>query len=101
MSDLERLLDQTREALLAGDLLRLAQIAGEVAGADPPTDPQVAERSRALAEQNLALLGAALKGVQAARRRAGELAEPARFSTYDAQGRRDALGGGPMASKRL
>ncbi len=91
MAGLEALLDTAREALLDGDILKLAALAGELEAATLPRDPAALHRSRAKAGRNAALLAAALKGLRAARRRAEELAQPDRFSTYDARGRRGAL----------
>jgi hypothetical protein len=95
MPDLETLLDETRDALLAGDLLRLAALTAQLDQAAPAADPAPLARSRRKAARNAALLEAALKGIRAARRRATELAQPGRFSTYDATGRRGALGTDP------
>lgn len=89
--DLERLLDDMRAAILAGDLAALAPLgeAAEQMLRDPPHPTgQEAARLRAKAEQNMACLEAAGRGVRAAQRRIAEVraAASGRLATYDAQG---------------
>lgn len=101
MPDLEALLDETRAALLAGDILRLAALADRVAAAPPPADLAQLDRTRRKAARNATLLSAAMKGLRAARRRAEEAGRQGRFSTYDAQGRRDEIGSPAAPARRF
>lgn len=90
---LECLLDDTHQALVAGDLARLAAVA-QLAGADltaAPADRATAARLRQKAQQNARLLQAALRGLQAARHRLAEIAAGPGLSTYDARGRKLSL----------
>lgn len=94
-SRLESLLDETRDALLAGDLSRLGALADRTEQALAASSPAgLAEpgRLRDLSRRNEALLAAAIRGVKAARRRAVEVAGHGRFATYDAQGKRADMG---------
>ncbi|WP_395540521.1 hypothetical protein [Neotabrizicola sp. sgz301269] len=91
MAELESLLDSARDALLAGDILKLAALADALEAAASPREPAALRRSRDKAARNAALLSAAMKGLRAALRRAEELTQPDRFSTYDSSGRRGAL----------
>ncbi len=94
MADFERLqalLDQGHAALMAGDLSVLAGLATEVEvalGAAGSCDLGQARQLAALASRNERLLEAALGGVRAARRRARDLSDQGRFSTYDVGGQR-------------
>lgn len=93
---LEDLLDQTRDALLAGNLTGLADLAGRVetlAQALSGLDRQTANRLQRKAERNASLLQAALRGIRAARQRVAEIGAAASLTTYDAKGRREVLGG--------
>lgn len=102
-SRIEALLQDTREALFAGDLTRLGELAAETeqALADGlPADASLAGRLRALAERNSPLLAAAIRGVKAAQRRAAEVAGHGNFVTYDSRGNRDVLGYAPPAPAR-
>ena len=94
-ADLEACLDATRTALMAGDMVTLAKLAGlvevAIASSGRPEGPALL-RVKKKAEANGRILQAALKGVRAARQRAQELSNHGRFSTYDAGGRRDQIG---------
>lgn len=88
---LEMILDRSRAALAAGDLAALAGLAAETEAALAAArqgDRALAARLAEKARRNERLLAAALAGVRAARRRAQELTDRGRFSTYDAGGRR-------------
>lgn len=100
MTDLEAILDDSRAALLAGDMARLADLADALAVAEPPSDPAALHRLRQKAERNAQLLAAALKGIRAARRRLQDLTGQGRSSTYDAQGRRGEIGAAPLPPAR-
>lgn len=92
--DLEILLDQTRDAVLVGDLATLADLAPRVVAlADdlPRLDPDSAARLIRLAERNAQLLQAATRGLRAAQGRLGEIIEGPTLTTYDARGQRAAL----------
>lgn len=91
---LEQILDDTRLAILAGDFKALAELAERCEAflsGGLARNPAELGRIAAKAERNATLLKAASRGVAAARRRARELAEGGRFSTYDAAGRRGQL----------
>lgn len=93
-TDLETLLDQTRDAVLVGDLATLADLAPRVAAlADdlPRLDAVAASRLIRLAERNAQLLQAATRGVRAAQCRLTEIAEGPTLTTYDARGQRAAI----------
>ncbi|PTE16648.1 hypothetical protein [Pseudogemmobacter blasticus] len=97
---LETLLEDTRKALFAGDLARLAALAGETEQAlfaGIAADAATAPRLRQLAEANRPLLAAAIRGVKSAQRRASEVAGHGRFSTYDSRGQRGVIGPAPTA----
>lgn len=88
---LETILDRGRAALTAGDLAALAGLAAETEAALAAAgrcDRALALRLAGKARRNERLIAAALAGVRAARRRAQELTDQGRFSTYDAGGRR-------------
>jgi hypothetical protein len=101
--DLERLLDLTRERLIAGDMGALADL---VAGTEQAlenlgtADGALVKRLAVKAGQNERLIAAAVKGVRAAQRRSRELTDEGRFSIYDAGGRRDQPGLPPQESAR-
>ncbi|NPD17516.1 flagellar biosynthesis protein FlgN [Xinfangfangia sp. D13-10-4-6] len=85
---LEGLLQQTRNALLEGDLTALDVLAMETEAALENTgalDEKGLDRVRLLAGENATLIEAALRGVAAAKER---LSRPEAFSTYDSQGQR-------------
>ena len=91
-TELEELLDQTRTALMAGDLAGLAVLAERTERlpvALPRTDPATAERLRGKAERNARLLQAAARGIRAARQRITEIGNAPVLSTYDNRGRRE------------
>jgi hypothetical protein len=104
MSPLETLLDQAREALLAGDLAALSGLDEKiVAAADslPALGTDAARRVQRKAERNAKLLQAAGRGLRAARDRMAEIASGPGLATYDAQGRRAALAGQALALGRF
>jgi hypothetical protein len=93
-NDLETLLDQTRDAVLVGDLDTLADLAPRVAAlADdlPRLDAAAAGRLIRLAERNAQLLQAATRGLRAAQSRLGEIVDGPTLTTYDARGQKAAL----------
>lgn len=103
MADLETLMGETRDALLAGDIERLGALAAETEQAlaeGAPADAAAAGRLIRLAERNQPLLAAAIRGVKAAQRRAVEVAGHGTFVTYDSRGKRDVLGHAPGAPTR-
>lgn len=91
---LEDLLDETRDAVVAGNLAALASLAPRVealADSLPPLDRQTSERLRQKAGRNALLLQAAAKGVRAAQGRLAEITAGPALTTYDAKGRREVL----------
>lgn len=91
---LETLLDQTRDAVLIGDLASLADLAPRVAALAedlPRLDPEAAARLIRLAERNAQLLQAATRGLRAAQARLGEIVDGPTLTTYDARGRKAAI----------
>ena len=93
LARIESLLDDTRRAILAGELAALPALGADLAAAIetlPPTDAASAQAIRAKAERNLACLDAASHGVRAARRRLAEIrqATAGTVVVYDDQGRR-------------
>ncbi len=103
---LETILDRTHAALMAGDIAALEGMASDAEAALAAAgrcDRTTAERLADKARQNEQLIGAAMKGVRAAQRRAQDLAEWGRFSTYDSGGRRGQPGLAPQgtADRRL
>ena len=101
---LDDLLDQTHQALLAGDLSRLGTLAPQVDSAATPvaTDSGTAQRLRRKAERNARLLQAALRGLRAARGQMDAVAGGADVTTYDAQGRKSTLARvRPLRTKRV
>ena len=88
---LETILDRARAALVAGDIASLdgmaadAEVALATAG---HCDRAAAERIAAKAQRNEHLIAEAMKGIRAAQRRARDLTDHGRFSTYDSDGRR-------------
>ena len=104
-AQLELILDQTRDALIAGDLAGLAELASrvdELATALPGLDRPTAERLRRKADRNARLLQAASRGVKAARQRLKEIGSAATLSTYDALGRREVIiGPSALSPKRV
>lgn len=103
---LETILDRTHAALMAGDIMALEGMAADAEAALAAAgrcDKATAERLADKARQNEQLIGAAVKGVRAAQRRAQELTDRGRFSTYDSDGRRAQPGLAPQgaAERRL
>lgn len=95
-AQLEALLDHTRDALVAGDMAELADLAERVealALALPQLDRPTAERLRQKADRNTRLLQAAQRGVRAARQRILEIHAGPMLSTYDVHGRREVIQG--------
>lgn len=91
---LETLLDQTRDAVLVGDLATLADLAPRVAAMAedlPHLDAAAAGRLIRLAERNAQLLQAATRGVRAAQCRLGEIVDGPTLTTYDARGQKAAI----------
>lgn len=88
MAPLEDLLDQAAEALLAGELGRLAALTAQIESAALPPDRATAERLRGKAERNARLLDAAARGVKAARLRVDEITRAPTLTTYDARGQK-------------
>lgn len=104
-TQLEALLDHTRDALIAGDISNLAALAEQVEAlvADlPQLDRPAAERLNQKANRNARLLQAAQRGVRAARQRVIEIQAGPALSTYDARGRREVIEGpSPLRPHRV
>lgn len=102
---LQRLLDCGHTALMAGDLPALDSLAAEIEAAleaAGPCDLGQARQLATLAKRNERLLEAALGGVRAARRRARDLTDQGRFSTYDIGGQRGQPGlSGHATARRI
>lgn len=94
MAELQELLDQAAEALLRGDLAALPHLSVEIERAvdSLPQDPEELALLRAKSERNSRLTEAAARGVRAARTRLAEIAASPVLTTYDALGRRAAIG---------
>ncbi len=91
---LETLLDQTRDAVLAGDFAALADLAPQVeaeAGDLPRLDAAAARRLQQKAARNAQLLQAATRGIRAAQDRLEEICNGPTLTTYDARGKRAAI----------
>ena len=102
-TQLEALLDQTRDALIAGDLADLSNLAAKVevmAAALPQLDQPTADRLRQKADRNARLLQAAQRGIRAARQRINEINAGPSLSTYDARGRREVIPGPSLLMPR-
>ncbi|MCE6952383.1 hypothetical protein LAZ40_18000 [Cereibacter sphaeroides] len=89
----ERLLDDMRRMVTAGDLAALPGLSAELAEEIEALEPLTAERAqqiRTKATRNLACLEAASRGVRAARRRLEEIrhATSGMMVVYDDRGRR-------------
>jgi hypothetical protein len=100
---LDDLLDQTRDALVIGNLAALAGLAPRVATLAenlPQVDRPTAERLRRKADRNARLLQAATRGVRAAQQRLKDISAGASLVTYDAQGRRETLSGASVQMPR-
>ena len=94
MTTLDELLDQARDALLAGDLAALAGLDLRMtAEADRLAllEPATARRLHGKAQRNARLLQAAGRGLRAARDRMAEIASGPGLATYDAEGRKAPL----------
>lgn len=104
---LETILDRTRAALMAGDITALEGMAADAEAALTAAvghcDRTTAERLAEKARHNEQLIGAAMKGIRAAQRRAQDLTDRGRFSTYDSGGQRGQPGLAPQgaAARRL
>ena len=95
-TQLEVLLDQTRDALIAGNFAVLSQLSAQVevlADALPHVDRPTADRLRSKADRNARLLQAAMRGIKAARQRLSDISTASTLSTYDARGRREVIVG--------
>jgi len=104
MAELDALLDQAGEALLRGELAALPSLTAEIERAAEALsdDPELLVRLRAKSERNGRLTEAAARGVRSARARLAEIASAPVLTTYDAAGRRAAIGLlGEAAPKRL
>ncbi|MDM7931836.1 hypothetical protein [Tabrizicola sp.] len=91
---LEDLLDQTRDAVLAGDIASLARLAPQVEAVVnglPQLDAKTAEGLREKAKRNVKLIKAASRGVRAAQARMVEITSGPTLTTYDALGRKKAI----------
>ena len=102
-TQLEALLDQTRDALIAGDFADLANLAAKVEGLAvtlPQLDRPAADRLRQKADRNARLLQAAQRGIRAARQRIIEINAGPSLSTYDARGRREVIAGASLLQPR-
>lgn len=91
---LETLLDQTRDAVLAGDFSTLSELAPQIAAqADSPPhmDLATAGKLQQKAERNAQLLLAATRGIRAAQGRLGEITAGPTLTTYDARGQKAAI----------
>ena len=98
---LEDLLDQTRAALLQGDLAALAALGPQVevvAESLGAADAATADRIRRKAQRNLTLLEASKSGLRAAQARLGDIFAAPTLTTYDAAGRKAAI---PLVSAAL
>ena len=99
------LLDAERKALLNGDLPaavamsdRKEALAAKLDSETP--DEDLAKKVRDRAKRNAALLGAALKGAQAAREKITAILAAKPFTTYGSDGRSVSLGQGGGAFER-
>ncbi len=102
-TQLEAVLDQTRDALIAGDFADLSKLAGKVeamAVALPQLDRPTADRLRQKADRNARLLQAAQRGIRAARQRINEINAGPSLSTYDMHGRRAVIPGPSLLMPR-
>ena len=91
---LEEILDQVRDAIVAGDILGLAGLEDDLVAvvADGARfDPQTTRRILRKAQRNERLLLAAARGVRSARQRVADIGNAAALTTYDARGRREVL----------
>jgi hypothetical protein len=87
--NLEALLDEALDALVAGDLDRLARLTPQIASVElAVSDHRTAERLQAKAKRNARLLEAATRGVKAAGRRMAEIMDGPTLTTYNASGKK-------------
>lgn len=89
------LLENTRTALLSGDFQELSNLTLALEAALSEIGSMQGESLQAIREsaaENDRLLSAAAKGVRAAQRRAKDLTDQGRFSTYDIGGQRNQPG---------
>jgi hypothetical protein len=96
-NDLEAALDAAFEALKRGDIAGVCAtyaVTESILTDLRVTDAAVGRRLQSKAERNAACLLAAGRGVRAAMRRLQEIGPNARSETYDARGRKSALGTG-------
>lgn len=106
ITPIERMLDDMRRRVMAGDLASLpaleADLAQAVQGLRPAT-VEDAQKIRAKAMRNLACLEAAARGVRAARRRLDEIRQAASGTivVYDDRGRRAETAPEPAPRQRL
>jgi hypothetical protein len=104
LTALEDLLDQTRDALLSGniaDLARLGPLVDTQAGLLPRLDTATADRLRRKAEGNARLLQAAGRGLRAARARLADITAGPSLTTYDERGRKASLSVVPTSLGRF
>lgn len=104
MTPLEDLLDQTRDALLSGNIAALARLGPLVetqADLLPRLDATTADRLRRKAERNAQLLQAAGRGLRAARDRLTDITAGPTLTTYDQRGRKASLSAAPMSLGRF
>lgn len=93
--ELLQCLMEAREALLSGDFASLTNLTERTENAlelgAHVSEPTLL-RLRTVAEENRDLLESALRGIRAAKRRASDLTEAGRFSTYEQGGKRNQHG---------
>jgi len=102
VTDLDRLLEAERDALLKGELAQLSDLLDQktdrigVLNDAPDLEPPVLEALGGKLRRNQQLLDGAMEGIRAVAARLAELREvKGRFETYDASGqKRDILKGG-------
>jgi hypothetical protein len=86
---LETLLDEASDALIAGDLDRLAKLTPQIASVDlQVSDHHIAKRLQVKAKRNARLLEAAARGVRAARLRVSEIMDGPTLTTYNVRGQK-------------
>lgn len=104
-TELEAALDQTYDALLAGDIVALQNLGVALDRIDDVLigiRRDAAERLRRKAQRNGRLLLAAERGLRAAQSRLGEIFSAPTLTTYDARGRKESVGKiTTLAPKRL
>ena len=104
-TQLKALLEEEREALVAGNLDRLEEFTAEkdrladaiLAEGRPPLGPELKQ----MCSRNQELIAAALKGARAATKRLTELrAVQSRLSTYDQAGQKQIVSSAPSALEK-